>query len=77
MLRDLLARYLNPDLQRPIINTQKIVCQILIIGQSYDILILQPGYTSVYNTIDIEASAARIAELERYNFLFENHDKVF
>ena len=34
-LRDLLARYCNPHLQRLKIKTQKSVCQNLIMGQSY------------------------------------------
>jgi hypothetical protein len=34
-LRDSLARYRNPHLQRVTIKTQKSVCQNLIMGQSY------------------------------------------
>jgi hypothetical protein len=34
-LRDLLARYRNPHLQRPTLYTQKSVCQNLIMRQSY------------------------------------------
>jgi hypothetical protein len=34
-LRDLLAQYRNPHLQRPTLYPQKIVCQNLIMGQSY------------------------------------------
>jgi hypothetical protein len=34
-LRDSLARYRDPHLQRPTINPQKFVCQNLITGQNY------------------------------------------
>ena len=35
MLRDLLARYRDSDLQRPTFYMQKSVCQNLVMGQSY------------------------------------------
>ena len=34
-LRDLLARYRDPHLQRPTLYMQKSVCQNLVMGQSY------------------------------------------
>jgi hypothetical protein len=35
-MRNLLARYYNPDLQRPTINQQNYVCQNLSMGHTYE-----------------------------------------